>query len=359
MSYESAVEVLKAVPTDAPVVMLLRGPEGYTTHLETTFLENGLPKTIRVTRPIQESIMGRIRKTFSSNGTSSPVKTLKKFCKGDDDGSVNSGKKGGSKANGTATNINGVESLLELIGEDVVREEPAVTGSADSGYASSGVNVINGDGSLDRNGVTVTVAGQTLSSETVLDNGAMGSPKIVLTSPKAHPNGPGQKGNQASPLNEPYSGHACRKAIEIVQDNDDITVVVKGDVRIHSEVDSNAPGTPTRFIISSKKAPAARPAPLSDNFSEKSGRLQPGELSSPENHADTPDLSDSEEKGLGTPKKNGLNGQRRGSDRRGSMASPKKFVKLHNLLDEKTSVDILHQKISEVIYTLFCPLVVC
>ena len=350
MSYESAVEVLKAVPTDAPVVLLLRGPEGYTTHLETTFLENGLPKTIRVTKPVQESIMGRIRRTFSSNGSPSPVKTLKKICKGDDDGSTSPGKKGG-KANGAATNINGGESLVELIEEEAVCVESGVTGSADSGYASSCVTVINGDGVLDSNGTTTgsaAAAGMTLSSETVLDNGARGSPKIVLTSPRTTNNGPGLQQSGEAPPNGPTASSTCRRAIEIVQDNDEITVVVKGDVRIHSEVDKNAPGTPTRFIISSNKPHPAAPASVAEKSPEKSGRLQRAELSSPENHADTSDVSDSEEKGLGTPRKSSHNGQRRSSDRRGSTASPKKFAKLRNLLDEKTSVDVLHQKINEV-----------
>ncbi|KAI8749302.1 alpha-1-syntrophin, partial [Biomphalaria glabrata] len=34
MSYASAIEVLKAVPIDTSVVLLLRGPEGYTTYLQ-------------------------------------------------------------------------------------------------------------------------------------------------------------------------------------------------------------------------------------------------------------------------------------------------------------------------------------
>ncbi|KAI8749304.1 nitric oxide synthase, partial [Biomphalaria glabrata] len=41
-------------------------------------------------------------------------------------------------------------------------------------------------------------------------------------------------------------------------------------------------------------------------------------------------------------------GRRKSSDRRGSvstsMASPKRFAKVKNLLDDKTYVDTLHQK---------------
>lgn len=73
-SYENAVELLKALPIDAPVALLLRGPEGYSTHLETTFQENGVPKTIRITKvlPSTDSLVGRIRRTFSRSRSQSP-----------------------------------------------------------------------------------------------------------------------------------------------------------------------------------------------------------------------------------------------------------------------------------------------
>jgi nitric-oxide synthase len=73
-SYENAVELLKALPIDAPVALLLRGPDGYTTHLETTFQENGVPKTLRVTKvvPTNDSLVGRIRRTFSRSRSQSP-----------------------------------------------------------------------------------------------------------------------------------------------------------------------------------------------------------------------------------------------------------------------------------------------
>lgn len=52
MSYASALEVLRGVASETHVVLILRGPEGFTTHLETTFTGDGTPKTIRVTRPL-------------------------------------------------------------------------------------------------------------------------------------------------------------------------------------------------------------------------------------------------------------------------------------------------------------------
>ncbi|KAG8456169.1 hypothetical protein GDO86_002096 [Hymenochirus boettgeri] len=51
-NYESALEILRSISSETFVVLILRGPEGFTTHLETTFSGDGTPKTIRVTRPL-------------------------------------------------------------------------------------------------------------------------------------------------------------------------------------------------------------------------------------------------------------------------------------------------------------------
>ncbi|KAK2102713.1 Nitric oxide synthase, brain [Saguinus oedipus] len=52
LSYDSALEVLRGIASETHVVLILRGPEGFTTHLETTFMGDGTPKTIRVTQPL-------------------------------------------------------------------------------------------------------------------------------------------------------------------------------------------------------------------------------------------------------------------------------------------------------------------
>ncbi|XP_050780082.1 nitric oxide synthase, brain [Gopherus flavomarginatus] len=52
MNYESALEILRSIASETYVVLILRGPEGFTTHLETTFAGDGMPKTVRVTRPL-------------------------------------------------------------------------------------------------------------------------------------------------------------------------------------------------------------------------------------------------------------------------------------------------------------------
>lgn len=74
--YEKSVEILKNLPVNAPVVLVLRGPEGYTSYLETRFSQDGTPRTIRVTKPVlnNDTFIGRIRKTFSA-GTTRPCRT--------------------------------------------------------------------------------------------------------------------------------------------------------------------------------------------------------------------------------------------------------------------------------------------
>ncbi|KAI4820969.1 hypothetical protein KUCAC02_028924 [Chaenocephalus aceratus] len=51
LSYERALETLKNVMVESHAVLILRGPEGFTTHLETTLSGDGRQRTVRVTRP--------------------------------------------------------------------------------------------------------------------------------------------------------------------------------------------------------------------------------------------------------------------------------------------------------------------
>uniref|UniRef100_A0A3Q0SYZ0 Nitric oxide synthase n=1 Tax=Amphilophus citrinellus TaxID=61819 RepID=A0A3Q0SYZ0_AMPCI len=52
LSYERALETLKNVMPESHAVLILRGPEGFTTHLETTLSGDGRQRTVRVTRPV-------------------------------------------------------------------------------------------------------------------------------------------------------------------------------------------------------------------------------------------------------------------------------------------------------------------
>lgn len=52
MSYERALETLKNVSPESHAVLILRGPEGFSTHLETTLSGDGRQRTVRITRPV-------------------------------------------------------------------------------------------------------------------------------------------------------------------------------------------------------------------------------------------------------------------------------------------------------------------
>uniref|UniRef100_A0A3Q2NWN5 Nitric oxide synthase 1 n=1 Tax=Fundulus heteroclitus TaxID=8078 RepID=A0A3Q2NWN5_FUNHE len=52
LSYERALETLKNVSPESHAVLILRGPEGFTTHLETTLTRDGRQRTVRITRPV-------------------------------------------------------------------------------------------------------------------------------------------------------------------------------------------------------------------------------------------------------------------------------------------------------------------
>ncbi|XP_038647078.1 nitric oxide synthase, brain [Scyliorhinus canicula] len=52
VTYEHALQMLTNIPPGTSVVLILRGPEGFSTSLETTLTSDGTPKTVRVTKPL-------------------------------------------------------------------------------------------------------------------------------------------------------------------------------------------------------------------------------------------------------------------------------------------------------------------
>lgn len=79
MSYERALETLKNVSPESHAVLILRGPEGFSTHLETTLSGDGRPRTVRITKPVSARACQRctpkelraIENLASSSSTSS------------------------------------------------------------------------------------------------------------------------------------------------------------------------------------------------------------------------------------------------------------------------------------------------
>ncbi|XP_050408838.1 nitric oxide synthase, brain [Patella vulgata] len=329
MSYESSVEILKAVPVNAPVVLLLRGPEGFSSHLETTFLENGMPTSARVTKPIDNTIVGRIRRTLASTPSplSSPVRTLKQLCNGDD-----SGGKGGRK------NSKKKAQVTESVGNDTEF-------NIDSHQRDANTQTLEQQKTSLVNGDVVRAKNDDNFEETVLDNGCQGSPKIILSSPTLLSNGPLKKRfNSENGDIKAKCQSPSRRAIEIIQDNDEITVVVKGDIKIKNDSDNGSyDNTPKRVVIGGSSTREIEGS--SNGQSPENGEsIRPASC-------DHVDVSDDEGKKMPSEKrKNGslTNTPRRGGERRASATpSPKKYTKLRNLLDDKTDMDVLHHKSAE------------
>ncbi|XP_075424220.1 nitric oxide synthase 1 isoform X2 [Ascaphus truei] len=132
-SYESALEILRSIASETFVVLILRGPEGFTTHLETTFGGDGTPKTIRVTRPLcpkskstdlsSQSLYSKDQQNRSDSATSSAGSSWQEVhhllhlngleeVKGDDI-SIGPCLNGGAENNDILKEIEPVVSLLQ------------------------------------------------------------------------------------------------------------------------------------------------------------------------------------------------------------------------------------------------------
>lgn len=231
-----------------------------------------MPRTVRVTKPLHDSIMGRLKKTFSgSSGQISPVKGLKRLCNGELDGKNKKGdddsidKDADSTGGGEETGHNMVS--MEEYGDSEMKAANHEDNTADDTNNDKSPSVPNGQvaretlphPSADASKFLFKNEGRVDSEEeTVLDNGTVGSPKIVLTSPKSKDESRANSLPRAQTFDSGV-GESCRspcqkKSIEIVQNDDEITVVVKGDLCVRTEdLSSTDPNTPKRFIISSTK----------------------------------------------------------------------------------------------------------
>eukprot|EP00061_Rhincodon_typus_P017471 g46175.t1 len=83
VTYEYALEMLKNIPPETFVVLILRGPEGFSTHLETTFTGDGTPKTVRVTKPlvpVSKTSDSPIQGTQGKDNLKTEDKMLRNIC---------------------------------------------------------------------------------------------------------------------------------------------------------------------------------------------------------------------------------------------------------------------------------------
>ena len=299
MAYINAVEILKSVPNDIPVVLLLRGPEGYTTHLETTFLENGMARTVRVTQPLNlangivNRSVGGIAQTPTPVASPRSHRSTSPRRPQDQNGDVmaTSGSKGGknSPVSDSYSNVQNTEYRHRKLAPEICEHADGAT----------------------KNG----------NMKKLFEDGGS-SPKILIHGAEAK--GDSARG-EVDVLNGAasavvQSGKKGDSAIEIRQDSDEITVIVHGDVKLtdgngKSHASRNDSGNGQKSITSASKS--AKPTPK-DEIGVQDRRTRHRSASP--------------------------------SPSRGSQPTcPRRYVKLKNVMDPRlVNNDILHHKAIEV-----------
>ncbi|KAI8505005.1 Nitric oxide synthase, brain [Branchiostoma belcheri] len=79
LPYGDALQVLRAVEVGKPTEIILRGPEGFATKLETTFTGTGIPKTVRITTaesPLRSLALSPARRLIKRITGNSHVKSI-------------------------------------------------------------------------------------------------------------------------------------------------------------------------------------------------------------------------------------------------------------------------------------------
>ena len=399
IKYDKAIEILKAIPVGSSVHLLLQCAEGYQAYLETTWDENGCQRTSRVTRCLQNhSVLSRIRQAFSP----SPVRNRRKKCIKGSDVATATEEQIAEIADIYVKDVFESEDLDDC----AYYERPAshnLEVKANCGSKLSSLVLKNNN--LDN--INDTHKENFESTDEGVNDGRLGSnrtdsqvdvhvpPKMALESDSQE--GPCQAcippGNQGVSLTStaPQNGVVLRKPIEIIQlsrddiavsrddiavsrddivvNRDDIAVTVKGDMDIKSDF-SNPFGknTSSYFVISNEHPSLLHSDPSDDNLCpisdaeaclEKSKEKASGvsemisvkkdsnykRLFSPSNHPSSIAVKDvrSEVNCLTMSPSHVMQESQSSSERCSSMSS-KKFAKLRNLLDDKYSVDVLHQK---------------
>ncbi|XP_060064662.1 nitric oxide synthase 1-like [Ylistrum balloti] len=332
-SYDDAVELLKALPVDAPVALILRGPDGYSTHLETTFRENGVPRTIRVTRKVvnNDSIVSRIRRTFSRASSASPNRNEGR--------SLSPCRNRSRRLEDKRTEGCFVDNQCCIC--DIDQNFPIVPNCNGTSYKNQRYQVKDAESQTKSNSPTI------MSKNNSTMNHCDHSPTIVVTRPASQTDSDvtdadvklrGRLSNTDRPTTVVTpGGHIDQhdnKKIEIHQNTEKITVVVKENGDLSKKHKGNMSTGKENGVIENNKLL------LNSVMDNKSTLITNGEHSEDRAKQRRDSFSNIN---LYSP-----TSQRR----RSSMAavSPKKYVKLRNYADEKqVFTDTLHTKISQVV----------
>ena len=318
MNYENAVELLKALPIDAPVALLLRGPDGCSTHLVTTFQENGIPKTVRVTKPLvcNDTIVGRLKRTFSRSRSSSPSRNNFRQARVENHVSP-VGRNNQPTNNYSETNC--FMCPLErhyLVSPPVSLQKRSVMDAEAQTFQA-------------------TQSNPNAQYENPCNNA---SPKIVVTRTESDGNVIQDKDAHKADLNKntmSSSYHSTDfKGVEIQQSDQNIQVTVSESVNEKNPLNEHAENAENK--MNSVHVSIKMNGDVQHGHTTCNGFLSDDDIRTKE---DVPQISTL------SP-----GAQRRMLDkRRGSANSPKKYVKLHNMADDKLVItDTLHNKFIEV-----------
>ena len=339
MRYECASEILKSIPVDSTVFLFLKGPEGYMTHLETVFLENGLPRTIRVTKPLAvESMLSKFKRSFSPSMSSS-MNSLRRLYHGDSKRNSSSPKKEhyvSIERLTTKGKSRTCDDIMDVIQNGVL---PFSYDERNDVSTQTQKNVANGNVGTGKNG----------GKETILEDGSNGSPKITLTTIPCGGGGGGGRGGGGGG-SESVKGDGelsdrnseTRRSIEILQEQDHIQVIVKGDVTVHS-------GSNAQLTNDQQER-------CKTNGVDGNSQCQNVNAKATQSEASVEKSEKVAEIINGTNKSRSRSGSRHSlfsenvcrssPERRGS--SPAKYYKLKSYHNDKVTTDMLHLKSSEV-----------
>lgn len=193
--YEDCVDLLKSLPTDSPVSLLLKGPDGYTSYLHTTFLENGAPHTVRITKPLQnnDSFVSRLRRTFGRSLSPTNRISIRQSRRGTE-GSNQSNNK--SECDQTCfvcpiehenhAKLQNAESQTEA---DTGKPSSAINGKSIVNSSEKSVNINNNSLSASPKIITNGVPGESSAQLNVTSVNGTGNPterRESLRSPSAH-----------------------------------------------------------------------------------------------------------------------------------------------------------------------------
>ena len=360
ITYEESVKFLKLLPINSMAVLILKGPEGYTSHLETRFTNDGTPRTIRVTKPIisPDSFMERIKKTFINSSSPKPCQSKQTQANCDSPVSHVNGIQ--NIVNGTSVNGSIKSRLLmngnhvcdsKTQGKNVKNEKKSLSPFTDENCCITEdiTNDVNENDTLAKVQVANSLGDYNTSyvisnNSFCVHNGTNSKSKKDENRIKINNIHPGQKGEiiQSSVLHEGQTNNVDSNEI-----SESLTMIARAS---DSRLGFASPSLSRGCDVGRSKSHGSRSkSPVNISVQSESTSNKNSSV-----YSNGINYSDIDGKGVNGNRSKVMDVNRL-TDRRPSSptfrkGSLKKFVKLRNVGDERpVCSDTLHQKASEVI----------